>query len=361
MLEDRVWNPEQDRVREENKMLKRKLESTKITIQLIVDERVAAALVEDRVVRENTGGHVGGAGEPAGGIGRPAGGAGGPAAAPAASKCAFTGFIKCNPTTFNGAEGAVGMCRWFKKLEMVFGIIECAERNKVKFAAATLQGRALTWWNSQVKDSDIFAYTNHFHELALLCPTMVEPKYKKIEAYIRELSEDIKGDVTSSRPANINEAVRMAYSLMDQRVQARAERADESNKRKWENFQGGNNNNNRNNNHHDQQNNRSFVSASFSTLINITPVKLDTSYEVELADEKIVFLIWKAFGRITRDLGSFGEETDKTTDLHQHLSRISLQWLKTASQIQRDAVTMKIKTTSHDSMTASEHTTQPII
>nr|GFD23620.1 hypothetical protein [Tanacetum cinerariifolium] len=29
-------------------------------------------------------------------------------------------------------------------------ISDCTERNKVKFAAATLQGRALTWWNSQV-------------------------------------------------------------------------------------------------------------------------------------------------------------------------------------------------------------------
>nr|GEY81085.1 hypothetical protein [Tanacetum cinerariifolium] len=29
-------------------------------------------------------------------------------------------------------------------------ISECAERNKVKFVAATLQGQALTWWNSQV-------------------------------------------------------------------------------------------------------------------------------------------------------------------------------------------------------------------
>ncbi|GJS60898.1 hypothetical protein Tco_0655682 [Tanacetum coccineum] len=29
-----------------------------------------------------------------------------------------------------------------------------------------------------------------------------------------------------------------------------------------------------------------------------------------------VFRIWKAFGGNTRDLGSFGEETDKTTDQH---------------------------------------------
>ncbi|GKD45230.1 hypothetical protein Tco_1269875, partial [Tanacetum coccineum] len=54
--------------------------------------------------------------------------------------------------------------------------------------------------------------------------------------------------------------------------------------------------------------------------------------------------IWKAFGGNTRDLGSFGEETDKTTDLHQHLSRISTQKLETASQITRDTVTTHLKT-----------------
>nr|GEY01245.1 hypothetical protein [Tanacetum cinerariifolium] len=43
--------------------------------------------------------------------------------------------------------------------------------------------------------------------------------------------------------------------------------------------------------------------------------------------------IWKAFGGNTPDLGSFEEETDKTTDLHQHLSRFSTQKLETASQI----------------------------
>ncbi|GJX36489.1 cysteine-rich receptor-like protein kinase [Tanacetum coccineum] len=50
----------------------------------------------------------------------------------------------------------------------------------------------------------------------------------------------------------------------------------------------------------------------------------------------IVLSIWKAFGENTRDLGSFGEETDKTTNLHQHLSRMSTQKLETASQITRD-------------------------
>ncbi|GJT58183.1 hypothetical protein Tco_0993237 [Tanacetum coccineum] len=45
---------------------------------------------------------------------------------------------------------------------------------------------------------------------------------------------------------------------------------------------------------------------------------------------------------------------DKTTDLHQHLLRISSQKLDTASQITRDAVTTHLKTALQDLQTASE-------
>nr|GEV42378.1 putative reverse transcriptase domain-containing protein [Tanacetum cinerariifolium] len=55
-----------------------------------------------------------------------------------------------HPYEPRGSPRAIELCRWFEKSEMVFSISECAERNKVKFGAATLQGRALTWWNSQV-------------------------------------------------------------------------------------------------------------------------------------------------------------------------------------------------------------------
>ncbi|GJR04394.1 hypothetical protein Tco_0527378 [Tanacetum coccineum] len=41
-------------------------------------------------------------------------------------------------------RGAVELQRWFRKTESVFGISECAEGKKVKFAAATLQGPVLT-------------------------------------------------------------------------------------------------------------------------------------------------------------------------------------------------------------------------
>ncbi|GJR82582.1 putative reverse transcriptase domain-containing protein [Tanacetum coccineum] len=202
--------------------------------------------------------------------------------APAARECTFAGFMKCNPAAFRGVEGAVELRRWFEKTESVFEISECAKGKKVKFAAATLEGPALTWWktkvatmgletvnqmpwtemkqlmtaefcpieeiqrmehelwNLRVKEYDIVAYTQRFNELALMCPRMVEPERVKVDAYIRGLTDNIKGEVTSSKPADLNEAVRMAHKLMEQKSQARNERILEGKKRKWENLQGGN-------------------------------------------------------------------------------------------------------------------------
>ncbi|GKE71882.1 putative reverse transcriptase domain-containing protein, partial [Tanacetum coccineum] len=107
---------------------------------------------------------------------------------------------------------------WFEKTESVFEISECAEGKKVKFFAATLEGPALTWWKSKietmgletnlrVKEYNIVAYTQRFNKLALMYPRMVELESVKIDAYIRGLTDNIKGEVTSSRPDNLNETI----------------------------------------------------------------------------------------------------------------------------------------------------------
>ncbi|GJY09408.1 putative reverse transcriptase domain-containing protein [Tanacetum coccineum] len=126
-------------------------------------------------------------------------------------------------------RGAVELRRWVEKTESVFEISQCTEGKKVKFAAAILEGPALTWWK-----------TKRFNELALMRPRMVKLERVKVDAYIRGLTDNIKGDVTFSNPADLNEAVRMAHKLMEQKLQARDERILEGKKRKWENFQGGN-------------------------------------------------------------------------------------------------------------------------
>ncbi|GJX35634.1 putative reverse transcriptase domain-containing protein [Tanacetum coccineum] len=92
-------------------------------------------------------------------------------------------------------------------------------------------------WNLKVKEYNIVAYTQRFNELAFMCPRMVEPKSVKVDAYIRGLTDNIKGEVTFSKPANLNEFVRIAHKLMEQKSQAKDERILEGKKQKWESFQ----------------------------------------------------------------------------------------------------------------------------
>nr|GFC71324.1 putative reverse transcriptase domain-containing protein [Tanacetum cinerariifolium] len=72
----------------------------------------------------------------------------------------YATFIKCDPLPFIGTEGAVCLCQWFERLESVFQISKCKEKYRVKFAMATLRGRALTWWNRRTKAMGIEAANN---------------------------------------------------------------------------------------------------------------------------------------------------------------------------------------------------------
>ncbi|GKC07762.1 putative reverse transcriptase domain-containing protein [Tanacetum coccineum] len=123
------------------------------------------------------------------------------------------------------AVRAVKLQRWFKKTKSVFEISECVEGKKVKFAAATLEGPALTWWKTKVATMGL---ETRFNELSLMYPRMVEPKRVKVDAYIWGLTNNINGEVTSSKPADLNEAVHMSHKLMDQKLQARDARRKEA-------------------------------------------------------------------------------------------------------------------------------------
>nr|GFA13551.1 putative reverse transcriptase domain-containing protein [Tanacetum cinerariifolium] len=259
---------------------------TQDTVNRMTQESVEAAIWAERERVQNEANH-----------------AEGPSVAPVAWECTFADFMKCSPITFRGNEGVVGLIRWIEKMEMVFTVSKCTEANKVVFDVATFQDWALTLWNSQVatlgieaatrkmwaemkvmmteefcppeeiqrmecelwnlkvKEMDISSYTTRFNELVILCLEMVPTKRKKVKAYIHGLSENIKGEVTSSKQATLNKAVRMVHTLMEQKVKAITEREADNKKRKWENFQGGsssggvNNNSNQNNNNYNSNRN----------------------------------------------------------------------------------------------------------
>ncbi|GKD40984.1 putative reverse transcriptase domain-containing protein [Tanacetum coccineum] len=177
----------------------------------------------------------------------------------------------------------------------------------------------------------------------------------RLNFYTNRLTKNIKGEVTSSKPANLNEVVRMAHKLMEQKSQANDERILEGKKRKWESFQSGNSSGNARamttaptngkvssgslhvcercfNRHVGQYTIKchkcgkvghkvryckeknvatganaqpiptcydcgeqgfecgywSFVDTRFSSMLNIEPVKIRASYEVELANGRVV-------------------------------------------------------------------------
>ncbi|GKC24973.1 putative reverse transcriptase domain-containing protein [Tanacetum coccineum] len=65
-----------------------------------------------------------------------------------ARECTYQDFMKCQPHSFKGTEGVVGLIRWSEKMKIVFHISNCLERYQVKYTTCSFLDSALTWWNS---------------------------------------------------------------------------------------------------------------------------------------------------------------------------------------------------------------------
>nr|GFB29741.1 reverse transcriptase domain-containing protein [Tanacetum cinerariifolium] len=87
-------------------------------------------------------------------------------------KCSYNEFMSCQPFNFKGSEGAVGLIRWFERKELVFSRTNRTEDCKVKFATAFIGG----------------------------------------------LPRSIKGNVTTSKPQTLEEAINIAQRLIDQGI-----------------------------------------------------------------------------------------------------------------------------------------------
>ncbi|KAL4584313.1 hypothetical protein LXL04_008909 [Taraxacum kok-saghyz] len=66
-------------------------------------------------------------------------------------RCNYENFLNYKPNSFFGIGGVIELTRWFEETESAFAISSCTEECKVKFAACTLMGSALTWWNRHVQ------------------------------------------------------------------------------------------------------------------------------------------------------------------------------------------------------------------
>nr|GEY78485.1 retrotransposon protein, putative, Ty3-gypsy subclass [Tanacetum cinerariifolium] len=188
--------------------------------------------------------------------------------------------------------------------------------------------------NLTLKSNDLTTYNQRFQELTLLCTKMVPKEKEKVEKYIGGLQDNIQGNVIVAEPTRLQDVIRVANILMDQKLKGYAIK-NAGNKRRFDSNPRDNhvqqkqpfnrlkvngqnvardytvgNNVERKGRRADPDSNvftgtfllnnryasmlfdsgadRSFVSTSFSTLLDVIPSTLDTSYAIELADGRIL-------------------------------------------------------------------------
>ncbi|GJX51219.1 reverse transcriptase domain-containing protein [Tanacetum coccineum] len=194
----------------------------------LIEARVFAALANHETLQNSTNGHD---------IGSHNSGIGNRGTTSTPRECTYKDFLNCHQLNFKGTEGVVVLAQWFKKMESVFHISNCAMENQVKFATCTFVRNALTWWNShtkavtqdvayamdwktlkkmitvkycprgeikkleielwnlKVKGTDITSYTLRFQELALMCGRMFLEESDEVEKYVGGLPDMIRGNV----------------------------------------------------------------------------------------------------------------------------------------------------------------------
>ncbi|MFS7966066.1 putative transcription factor interactor and regulator CCHC(Zn) family [Helianthus anomalus] len=129
--------------------------------------------------------------------------------------CSYKTFQACQPRSFVGTEGPLGVVRWIERMEVVMVTSNCSAGQRVKYALGEDAAYGLYWID--FKDMLMREYCPRSElqkDMARLVPYLVTPEYKRIERYIWGLAPEIRGLVTPANPTTINEAMRLACSLI---------------------------------------------------------------------------------------------------------------------------------------------------
>ncbi|GJW40503.1 putative reverse transcriptase domain-containing protein [Tanacetum coccineum] len=310
---------------------------TAVAVEQLIKARVSAALANHETFQNSTNGH---------GDGSHNSGTRTRGSTRTLHECTYKDFLNYQPLTFKGTEGVVVFAQWFERMESVFHISNCAVENQVKFATCTFLGNALTWWNSHMMavTQDV-AYAMDWktlkkiiqgvksRKLALMCRRMFYEESEEVEKYVGGLLDMIRGNVMQAeqkRKIEFNAGNNQGYQQQNKRQntgQAYTARPGFLSpmghfKKDCPKLKNGNPGNQRGNDNapakvyvvgnagtkpdsnvvtstfllnnryasilFDTGADRSFVSTTFSSLIDITPTTLDHYYDVELADGKII-------------------------------------------------------------------------
>ncbi|GKF09785.1 reverse transcriptase domain-containing protein [Tanacetum coccineum] len=128
---------------------------------------------------------------------------------PVARKCGYKEFMSCQPFNFKALS-------WWNSFAYPIGIEEAYNITWTEFKKLLIKKyyprtevkkKEDEFYNLTVKGNDLKTYIRRFQELAVLCPTMVPNSEKLMEVFIGGLSRSIEGNVTTSKPQTLEEAI----------------------------------------------------------------------------------------------------------------------------------------------------------
>nr|GEY13091.1 putative reverse transcriptase domain-containing protein [Tanacetum cinerariifolium] len=102
-----------------------------------------------------------------------------------ARECTYHDFVKCQPLNFKGTKGVVRLKKWFEKMETIFHINNCPEKYKLK--------------------------------LTMLCTKMVPEEEDRVKKFIGGLPDNIQGNGYAAK--GVENKRRLGINQNDNRVQ----------------------------------------------------------------------------------------------------------------------------------------------
>ncbi|GJV09117.1 putative reverse transcriptase domain-containing protein [Tanacetum coccineum] len=103
--------------------------------------------------------------------------------------------------------------------------------DKVYYPRNEIQRMESELWNLTVKNNDMATYTQRFQELTMMCTKMVLEEEERVEKFIGGLPNNIQGNVSAAEPTRLQDVVRIANNLMDQKLKGYAVRNAENKRR----------------------------------------------------------------------------------------------------------------------------------
>ncbi|GJU12756.1 putative reverse transcriptase domain-containing protein [Tanacetum coccineum] len=157
---------------------------------------------------------------------------------PVAREYTYQDFMKYQPLNFKGTEGVnshkrtigteAAFAMSWRELMKLMTEVYCP-RNEIQKMETEL-------WNLTVKNNDLPTYTQRFQELTMMCTKMVLEEEDRVEKFIEGLPDNIQGNAIAAEPTRLQDAVRIANNLMDQKLKGYAVRNAENKRRLNKNY-----------------------------------------------------------------------------------------------------------------------------